>query len=89
MSGRNSRLPAAVDLLAAEGYSLTVGLEVEFHVFARTDASLGHAQAGMPGTPPVTALLDQGYQYLADMNYDRLEPVIQHHVIEGLLKPAY
>ncbi|SDI71500.1 glutamine synthetase family protein [Alloyangia pacifica] len=69
-------LRRAVDLLAAEGYSLTVGLEVEFHVFARTDASLGHAQAGMPGTPPATALLDQGYQYLADMNYDRLEPVM-------------
>lgn len=34
-------LRRAVDLLAAEGYSLTVGLEVEFHVFARTDASLG------------------------------------------------
>ena len=69
-------LRRAVSMLADEGYALTVGLEVEFHVFARTDAALAHGQAGMPGQPPATALLDQGYQYLADMNYDRLEPVM-------------
>lgn len=69
-------LRRAVSLLADEGCELTVGLEVEFHVFARTEDASAHHQAGMPGQPPATALLDQGYQYLADMNYDRLEPVM-------------
>lgn len=69
-------LRRAVSQLADEGCKLTVGLEVEFHVFARTQDTIAHSQAGMPGQPPATALLDQGYQYLADMNYDRLEPVM-------------
>lgn len=69
-------LRRAVGALAERGLSLTVGLEVEFHVYARAGDSLGHHQAGMPGHPPATTLLDQGYQYLAEANYDRLEPVM-------------
>lgn len=69
-------LRRAVAALAERGLSLTVGLEVEFHVYDRRDQALGHDQAGMPGQPPETALLDQGYQYLAEANYDRLEPVM-------------
>ncbi|WP_238364677.1 glutamine synthetase family protein [Mesobacterium pallidum] len=69
-------LRRAVEALAEKGLTLTVGLEVEFHVFARTAAGLEHSDAGMPGTPPATALLDQGYQYLSEANYDRLEPVM-------------
>ncbi|PJE32595.1 putative glutamine synthetase 2 [Pseudooceanicola marinus] len=69
-------LRRAVGALAERGLSLTVGLEVEFHVYTREAANLGHQQAGMPGQPPETALLDQGYQFLADANYDRLEPIM-------------
>lgn len=69
-------LRGAVAALAEKGLSLTVGLEVEFHVYKRLDDPLAHHQAGMPGQPPETALLDQGYQYLAEANYDRLEPVM-------------
>ncbi|GAA6202753.1 glutamine synthetase family protein [Aquicoccus sp. SU-CL01552] len=62
--------------LEAKGLALTVGLEVEFHVFTRKQDPLGHQHAGMPGQPPQTELLDQGYQYLSEANYDRLEPVM-------------
>lgn len=69
-------LRQAIDRLAGHGYSLTVGLEVEFHVFDRVQESLAHHETGMPGTVPQTRLLDQGYQYLSETNYDRLEPVM-------------
>ncbi|WP_010140112.1 glutamine synthetase family protein [Oceanicola sp. S124] len=69
-------LRGAVAALAERGLSLTVGLEVEFHVFRRIDNPMGHHQAGMPGQPPATELLDHGYQYLSETNYDRLEPVM-------------
>ncbi|WP_346891219.1 glutamine synthetase family protein [uncultured Roseibium sp.] len=69
-------LQRAIDRLAGLGYSLTVGLEVEFHVFDLKERALEHNEAGLPGMPPQTRLLDQGYQYLSDQNYDRLEPVM-------------
>lgn len=71
-----SVLRKAVDQLAQKGYALTVGLEVEFHVYKRTDDALSHDQVGMPSAPPQTAPLDQGYQYLSETNYNRLEPVM-------------
>jgi glutamine synthetase len=69
-------LQKAIDRLSAHGASLVVGLEVEFHVFELAEAPREHHQAGMPGQPPATRLLDQGYQYLSELNYDRLEPVM-------------
>ncbi|WP_417599495.1 glutamine synthetase family protein [Pararhodobacter oceanensis] len=66
----------AVAALAEAGYGLTVGLEVEFHVYQLIQNARGHDQTGMPGVPPQTELLDQGYQYLSEANYDRLEPVM-------------
>lgn len=69
-------LRKALDHLSGLGYNLTVGLEVEFHVFDVTDPALDHTAAGMPGRPPATQLLDQGYQFLSETNYDRLEPTM-------------
>lgn len=69
-------LARAENMLAEAGYGLTVGLEVEFHVFERLDDPLAHADAGMPGTPAQTRLLSQGFQYLSETQYDRLEPVM-------------
>lgn len=69
-------LRRAMDRLARHGYALTAGLEVEFHVFERVSQGLEHGETGMPGTPPATRLLDQGYQYLSEAHYDRLEPVM-------------
>jgi glutamine synthetase len=69
-------LHRALSRLSGLGYDLTVGLEVEFHVFDLTDPALDHQDAGMPGRPPRTRLLDRGYQFLSDTSYDRLEPVM-------------
>ncbi|MDK3018852.1 glutamine synthetase family protein [Pseudodonghicola flavimaris] len=69
-------LRRAIDRLSGLGYGLTVGLEVEFHVFDRVGDPLGHHETGMPGQSPQTRLLDQGYQFLSESTYDRLEPVM-------------
>lgn len=69
-------LRRAIERLARHDLALTVGLEVEFHVFERISEGLSHTETGMPGRPPETRLLDQGYQYLSETNYDRLEPVM-------------
>ncbi|WP_420569535.1 glutamine synthetase family protein [Thalassovita sp.] len=69
-------LRRALSDLSAMGMGLTVGLEVEFHVFEMTDPALEHKDAGMPGRPPKTRLLDQGYQFLSETSYDRMEPVM-------------
>lgn len=69
-------LRAAIDKLAATGKSLVVGLEIEFHVFECVDARHEHRDATMPGRPVATRNLDQGYQFLTESRYDRLEPVM-------------
>jgi glutamine synthetase len=69
-------LRRALSQLGDLGYGLTVGLEVEFHVFEVTEPALEHADAGMPGNAPQTRLLDRGYQFLSEASYDRMEPVM-------------
>lgn len=66
----------ALGKLAEQGLSLTVGLEVEFHIFERLDPALNHAQATMPGAPVATRNLAQGYQFLTDQRYDTLSPIL-------------
>ena len=85
-----SGLRRAVDALAAEGAAMTCGLEVEFHVHRVTDPRLGHDDAGMPGTPPDTALLAQGYRYLTEGTYDALEPAMDavRRAAQGLGLPV-
>ncbi|WOI57870.1 glutamine synthetase family protein [Palleronia sp. LCG004] len=69
-------LKAALSRLASRGWSLTVGLEVEFHLFRSTEPRLAHGDSGMPHRPPETELLAPGYQFLAEGVYDRMEPVL-------------
>lgn len=57
--------------------SMTVGLEVEFHVFRIPDRTIRLDQAGQPGTPPDFALLSTGAQYLTELTYDSVEPVTE------------
>ena len=66
-------LKRALGGLDALDLELVVGLEVEFHVFELVDAKVEHASATMPGQPPVTRPLEQGYQFLGEVRYDRLE----------------
>lgn len=59
------------------GYESIMGLEVEFHLFRLLDPKLAPADGGQPGTPPDVALLTQGYNYLTELRYDQLDPVLE------------
>ena len=66
-----------LERLAAAGYDFVAGLEVEFHLFKLIDPKLAPEDAGQPGTPPDVALLTQGYQYLTELRYDAIDPILE------------
>ena len=66
-----------LERLAAAGYDFVAGLEVEFHLFKLLDPKLAPEDAGQPGTPPEVALLTQGYQYLTELRYDAIDPILE------------
>jgi glutamine synthetase len=59
------------------GYESIMGLEVEFHLFRLLDQRMTPEDGGQPGTPPDIALLTQGYNYLTELRYDQLDPVLE------------
>jgi len=61
--------------LSAQGLALTIGIEIEFHVYALTGQPT-HSDSTMPPQPPGTRPIAHGYQYLTDGVYDLLEPVL-------------
>lgn len=69
-------LRRAVDRLAEAGMAAQIGLEVEFHVFELTDPALEHGQTTMPGQPPRTKALTQGYHFLTETRYAQAERVL-------------
>ncbi|GAB7551467.1 glutamine synthetase family protein [Novosphingobium sp. 11B] len=62
--------------LEERGFEFVSGLEVEFHLTRLTDPRLELSDAGQPGTSPVVSLLHQGYAYLTEQRYDRIEPIL-------------
>jgi glutamine synthetase len=66
-----------IERLGEAGYDFVAGLEVELHLFKLLDAKLDPSDAGQPGTPPAVALLTQGYQYLTELRYDDLDPILE------------
>ncbi len=64
-------------LLGEAGYDFMSGLEVELHLFRITDPKLALADAGQPGSPPEVELLTQGFQYLTELRYDQLDPLVE------------
>lgn len=72
-----SVLRRALRRLHDAGMQMQVGLEVEFHVFALSEADFTHAMAGMPGQPPDTRPLAPGYQLLSETTYAQLNPVME------------
>ncbi|ESQ90510.1 glutamine synthetase family protein [Asticcacaulis benevestitus] len=81
----------AVTGLEDMGYDYVCGLEVEFHVYRLDDAGLKASPAGaQPGPAPETSLLAHGFQYLTEMRYDQLEPVMDfiRRTCEGLDLPV-
>ena len=71
-----SILRRAMAGLEARGWTAKMGLEVEFHIFQRTDDALDHAQTTMPGAPVQTRALTQGFQYLSEVHYGATEEVL-------------
>ncbi|HEY4958795.1 MAG TPA: glutamine synthetase family protein [Caldimonas sp.] len=63
-------LQSALARLAAAGFGLVCGLEVEFHIYRLTDRdgdrSLDPALAAWPGEPPQLAMIHPGYNLLAE-----------------------
>jgi glutamine synthetase len=63
--------------LTDEGYDFVAGLEVEFHLFKLEKAKLAPGDAGPSGEPPEVSLLNQGYQYLTELRYDEMDPILE------------
>jgi glutamine synthetase len=62
------------------GYAMTVGVELEFHVFRGLDPHLGADQISAPGAPgaaSATAPTSRGAQLLHEEDADRLDEVVQ------------
>lgn len=66
----------ALDRLAGQGFGLTVGLEIEFHIFRVIDTDRTHDSGGMPGAPPETAPLNHGYQLLSEQNHANASDIL-------------
>ncbi|MEU6141186.1 glutamine synthetase family protein [Streptomyces sp. NPDC047081] len=73
----------------AGGLAYRTGLEVEFHLFRLTDPRLGPGDPGQPGAAPEVGMLNHGYQYLSELRYDELDPILDvlRANIEGLGLP--
>ncbi|MDO9405940.1 MAG: glutamine synthetase family protein [Polaromonas sp.] len=75
----------ALAQLAAAGFGMQCGLEVEFHIYrmdpASADAQLDPARAGWPGLPPEVRMIHPGYHMLSEQWMDMSdEPmrIVQH-----------
>jgi glutamine synthetase len=67
----------ALSRLAEAGYNYVAGLEVEFHVFKCDTDRMAPEESGQPGTPPRVSILTHGYQYLSELRFDQIEPVLE------------
>ncbi len=63
-------LQSALALLAAAGYGLRCGLEVEFHIYRTVQERLDPALADWSAEPPALALVHPGYQLLGEGHAD-------------------
>ncbi len=62
----------SLKVLETQGYEFVAGLEVEFYLFKVDDPQLQLSDAGWPGSPPKTSLLNNGYQHLTEQRIDQL-----------------
>ena len=67
----------ALSRLAEAGYDYVAGLEVEFHVFKCETDRMAPEESGQPGAPPRVSILTHGYQYLSELRFDQIEPVLE------------
>ncbi|WP_099023715.1 glutamine synthetase family protein [Mycolicibacterium palauense] len=62
--------------LAADGYTFTTGVELEFYITRMVDPKLGFADSGYPPAPPVVTALSHGYQYLTENRGDEADAIL-------------
>lgn len=62
--------------LAKDGYSMMIGLELEFGIFKMLDPKLEAINSGWPPQAPSVNLSCHGYQYLSEVTADRLHDVL-------------
>lgn len=53
------------------------GIEVEFHLFKYADRQPRSDAIAMPGPTPEVTPLNHGYQYLTELRYDALDPLLE------------
>lgn len=71
-----SILQRALSELDEMDLQLVAGLEVEFHMFKLEHANMRPEDSGQPGVPPSVSLLTHGHQYLTELRYDSVAPVM-------------
>ncbi|MDI9913986.1 glutamine synthetase family protein [Rhodococcus sp. IEGM 1379] len=75
-----SILRGQLDRLAAHGFELTAGPELEFHVFKATDGAMTLERTNVPGAPGKPAEVEAtsaGSQLLHEESLDTLDEVVQ------------
>ena len=73
-------LRAQLDRLAEAGYAMTVGVELEFHVFRAAEPALTDDRVGAPGMPgraPLVSPVSTGAQLLHEEGLDRVDDLVQ------------
>ena len=74
-------LQSALEKLAAKGWGMKCGLEVEFHIYKLKDAEHGGdadpAQASWPGPAPQVSMIHPGYNLLNELWFDRAEHALR------------
>jgi glutamine synthetase len=63
--------------LAEQRLVWRAGLEVEFHLFKYTGRPSPADEIAMPGPIPDVVPLNHGYQYLTELRYDALDPLLE------------
>jgi glutamine synthetase len=66
----------ALGRLADRELTFCAGLEVEFHLLRLAETQPQPDAAGSPGPPPIVEMLNQGHQYLTELRYDELDPIL-------------
>ncbi|MBS0960349.1 glutamine synthetase family protein [Acetobacter thailandicus] len=76
----------ALQRLAETGYEFMAGLEVEFHLTRIENQRLHPDDAGQPAAPPDVSLSHRGYNYLTELNYDQIDPMMEvmRKTVQGL-----
>ena len=75
-------LQSALAKLAAAGYGMKCGLEIEFHIYRMTgnNPQLDPALADWPGLPPEVSMIHPGYHLLSEQWVDMAEEPL--HIVQ-------